>query len=304
MDIGSYNVQLDSVISSLNGEKFSTIPSVLAELLRLARDPMTEANDLASLCEKDISSSSRILKAANSVYFGRRLDQPKVTTLQDAIVRVGFRIAQEIILSSTLSAIMLAHDSILDYSAIGLWKHSIAVGISNRIIYKKVFGVTQSIDPYLVGLLHDMGIAIEHQMLFYKGFADAIQQRYSKGSDLYTEENLVIGFSHESIGAAAAQAWNFPDYLVEVIGHHHSYDPVKNQHHHLLHINRVSEWICYFMSVGYSDFSKAHAELLSDSQKVLGLTREHIQQISSELKAEMECFENLGWFSTAHQSVA
>ena len=297
-------ILIDDVVSSLDRNKFSTIPTVLAELLRLSRDPLAEANDLAGLCEKDIACSARLLKAANSVYFGRRVDQPRVAKLEDAIVRVGFRVAQEIILSSTLSAIMLAHDSILDYSAMGLWKHSIAVGVSNRLIYKRVFGVAQSLDPYLIGLLHDMGIAIEHQVLFYKGFADAIQQRYARNSDLYLEEQQLMGLTHETLGAAVGAVWNFPDYLIEVIGHHHSYDPVKNEHHHLLHINRVSEWICFFLSCGYSDFSKTHAEGMSESQKLLGLSKEHIQQISSEVKKEIESFEKLGWFTSAHTSAA
>ncbi|OGV42976.1 MAG: hypothetical protein A2X46_00030 [Lentisphaerae bacterium GWF2_57_35] len=295
---------VDQVLDALNHQDIATIPLVLYEILLMSRNPKADANDLATVCKKDISGSARLLRAANSIYYGRRLDQPKVNTLKEAIVRLGFKRAQEIVLSATLSPLMMAQGSVMDYSSTALWKHSIAVGIGNRLLYARAFGVDMSLDPYLVGLLHDIGIAIEHQALFSKGFSEAVQKRYENETELLTEEKLIMGVTHEDIGVAVAQRWSFPDYLIEVIGHHHSLDPNRHQNHHLIHINRVSEWISYFLSLGYCDFARPYAELLSESRQVLGLTQEDVREVSLHLKAEMQGFVGMNWFSSTQQQVA
>jgi putative nucleotidyltransferase with HDIG domain len=295
---------VDRVLNALNHQDISTIPLILYEILLMSRNPKADANDLANVCKKDIAGSARLLRAANSIYYGRSLDQPKVNTLKEAIIRLGFKRAQEIMLSATLSPIMAAQGSVMDYSANGLWKHSIAVGIGNRLLYARAFGVDMSLDPYLAGLLHDIGIAIEHQTLFSQGFSDAAQKRYEGETELLTEEMKILGITHEDIGTAVARRWSFPNYLIEVIGHHHSLDPNRHQNHHLIHINRVSEWMCYFLNLGYCDFSRAYAEKLSESKQVLGLTEEDIKDASLHLKAEVQGYVGMNWFSPAQQQVA
>lgn len=285
------------LMKALARHDVATIPEVLIEILRMSRNAKADANDLANLCKRDLATTTRLLKAANSVYYARRLDQPRVNNLKDAIVRIGFKRSQEIVMSASLSCIMLMHDSIMDYSSINLWKHCIAVGIGNRIIHNHKFGSQQSQDPYLAGLMHDLGIAIEHQALFSCGFSEAVQNRYVRGSELIHEERAILHTTHEEVGKWVAQQWNFPDYLVSVIGHHHSFDPSQHQHHHLFHVNRISEWICFFLNIGYSDFSKPVADALAESRVALGLKMEEIEGISAQVRAEIEALNMIGWFS-------
>lgn len=293
------------VIGALNHQTFSTIPVILSQLMRISRDPNASARDLARVCERDLGTSSRLLRTANSVYFGRRVDQPKVTNISDAIVRVGFRKAHEIIMSASVALVMRVHSSIVDYSATGLWKHSIAVGISNRLLYKKIFGEAESLDPFLGGLLHDVGVAIEHQFLMQTGFGRAVEQRYVSNAVLSETEFNNLGFTHEELGKALAEEWNFPAYIIELIGSHHNTDiAADHPWAPLIRINQVSEWLCFSLGMGYSDFSKTHADQLAHSKKFLDISDEDIQQVGGVLHKEMEALTRTGWFEIHHRTAA
>ena len=294
---------MEEVLSLIKEQDFSTIPSVLSEMLRISNDPNADVADLAQLCEKDIATSARMLRTANSIYFATRY-QNRARTLKEAIVRIGFKAAQEIIMSSVVRVAMITRHSVMDYSTIGLWKHSIAVGIGNRLIHTRQHGEIRSLDPFLAGLLHDMGIAIEHQTMFARGFSDAIQNRYANASLLTEEESKAFGFTHEEIGEALARKWKFPDYLVSVIGNHHGAKTGDEAAARLCHINRISEWLCFSLNIGYCDFSKVHADLLAQSREALELGTDDIDWVAGRMHQEMEALTSIGWFSDYRLRVA
>ena len=294
---------MENVLALVKELDFSTIPSVLTEMLRISNDPNSDVSDLARLCEKDIATSARVLRTANSIYFATRY-QNRARTLKDAIVRIGFKAAQEIIMSSVVRVAMTTHQSVMDYSTIGLWKHSIAVGIGNRLIHTRQHGETKSLDPFLAGLLHDMGIAVEHQTLFARGFSDAVQNRYANASLLTEEESKALGFTHEEIGKALANKWKFPDYLAAVIGNHHGEETGDEATRLLCHINRISEWLCFSLNLGYCDFSKAHADHLGQSREALEMSTEDIDWVAGRMHQEMEALSSIGWFSDYRLRVA
>ncbi len=296
MALALQRMGIEEALERIEAESFSSIPSVLIHLLALSSDPRTEALDLARLCERDISTSVRLLKVANSLYFAG-INQWRITSLVDAIVRVGFRTAQEIIISSVVAPAMIARQSIMDYSTTGLWKHSIAVGVGNRLIHRKKIGGPAILDPYLVGLLHDMGIAAEHQVLLQQGFAEAVQRRYARGTRLVDEERDCLGFTHEELGRAMAQNWRFPASLTAIIGAHHADELQDPEHQALFHMNRMSEWISFVLNIGYCDFSKPQADQFAASRRALGLENHELQEICSLVKREMEAYTDAGWFS-------
>jgi len=293
------------VLGALNHQTFSTIPVILTQLMQIGQDPDACAQDLALVCERDLATSSRLLRTANSVYFGRRIDQPRVTNISDAVVRIGFRKAQEIIMSASVALVMRVEHSVVDYSATGLWKHSVAVGISNRLLYKKIFGNEESLDPFLGGLMHDVGIAIEHQFLLQSGFGKAVEQRYVTNGLLSTTELSNLGFTHEDLGRALAEKWNFPPYLIELLGLHHKTD-IAPDHPWvpLIRINQVSEWLCFSLGMGYCDFSKKHADELAHSKQYLDISDEDIQAVGGALRKEMEALTRTGWFEVHHRNAA
>ncbi len=297
---GSKSVRLKAMLKALKEQELSAIAPMLARLLEISRDPLSDAEDLSVLCETDPAISARLLKTANSAFYYTP-DRPQVSDMRSAIIRIGFSKAQEIIISACMSGLLTSKYSSADFSMWELWRHSYAVGIANRLIYQKKF-MKPAFDPFLAGLLHDIGIIIENQFLHDESFFDAARAREKNHSLLSDEERHHMGFSHEEIGEAAAQLWNFPEHITAVIGHHHDLQVENERHQKLVHVTRLSECICFLTHMGYCDFSEAHAEELIVSKHVLNIENEIIEQVANELKDEIESLSQAGWFPCSYRA--
>jgi len=73
--------------------KIPTLPAIAQEILAIIDDNLVSVNKLIKIIENDPAISSRVLSAANSVYFG--LGAP-AKTLNDAIFRTGFDMVRNI----------------------------------------------------------------------------------------------------------------------------------------------------------------------------------------------------------------
>ncbi|NCC49854.1 MAG: HDOD domain-containing protein [Spartobacteria bacterium] len=295
--------KLGRVLAGLETNEMSTVPVVLSRILSISRAPDSGAEDLARLCEMDKATTARILRAANSIYFAPDIQGRRVDNLRDAIVRIGFRTAEEIALSATISNVFKASRLVGDYSLNNLWKHSMAVGIGNRLLFSRLFPNT-GMDAFTAGLLHDMGIALEHQFLAEEGFYEAVQYRHARQSLLVDEEHAAMKTNHQLVGHAVAKKWNFPEHLQAVILHHH--DPLlKNiEHENLIHVTRLSEIMCYRLSLGYSDFSDRHLLMLRESMFKLGVDEDFLEHIGRKLVEVLEAYVNIGLFSNLRLKIA
>ena len=62
------------------------------------------------------------------------------------------------------------------------------VAVSNQEISERILGSGEG-PYYLVGLLRNLGIGLEHQFLFENGFKDVIDASFKDHTSLYEEEN-------------------------------------------------------------------------------------------------------------------
>ncbi len=157
---------LKNVIDNLKEKELSTLSDVISKIMKVINDPKSSTLDLANIFQSDQVLSTKLLRVANSAYYnplGKKIDE-----LRTAIIRVGYNGAQEIAMSSVVSDLFQTGENIEDYSRIALWKHSVAVALSNKLIYSSEFKSSDGV-PYLCGLLHDIGIVIEDQFL-HDGF--------------------------------------------------------------------------------------------------------------------------------------
>ncbi|NCD33132.1 MAG: HDOD domain-containing protein [Spartobacteria bacterium] len=295
-------LKVKALIKKLKSKQINSVPAVLAQLLKVSRDPLSDAQDLANICEKDPAISARLVKMANSAYFGKT-NRQAVDTIIDAIVRIGFRRSEEIIISATVCASLTNNAAHADFTPWDLWKHSYAVATCNRAIGYLVFDKPM-LDPFLAGLLHDIGIMVEQQFCREDAFVTALEQRQANDSCLTAEENSTFGFTHEEIGDALGREWNLPEHITAVMGHHHDLNVENKKIRTLIHMTRISEWICSIMKMGYSDFGQTHAEELLQSRSFLHLSDADIEQIAKVVEKEMERLGNLGWFPLSNYRVA
>ena len=192
-------------------------PVLIRETLAVLRDPACSAADLTEVLEREPAISSKVLKAANSAFFGT----PKsITSLKAAIVRLGNHNISRIALSASLGAHGGGHWT-------DFWKHSISVAMLSRHIGQFTGAYTKQEEEELfsMGLLHDLGVMIEMD----SGEFSRVGLTLKTGPlSLSEAENLVFGFDHGRIGRLVAERWNFPADLVDAIACHHQPESSKD----------------------------------------------------------------------------
>lgn len=190
------------------------LPQIAAQALNLIENPDTTAAKLTKLLGDDAALAARVLKISNSAMFCR---QREITTLNQAIMTIGFKTLKGVIVAATLRQLNRNQGKLEQM----IWENSTCTGAAARVIaihMRKAFAE----ETFLLGLLHDLG-----KMVFMR----QVPKEYQKVVDLtkegkyYTEvEQTVLGFTHPLVGALVAKKWNFSLEICQCILHHH--DPV------------------------------------------------------------------------------
>lgn len=185
-------------------------PVFIRETLSVLRDPGCSAQDLAGVLEKEPAISSKVLKAANSAFYGT---PRSITSLKAAIVRLGNHNISRIALTASLARTGSARFG-------GFWRHSIAVGLLSRHIaaFTRAYTRQEEEELFSMGLLHDLGALFELESEEFPEVEKALEAGSLTLSDA---ERAVFGFDHGSLGACVAAQWNFPGDLADAIAFHH-----------------------------------------------------------------------------------
>ena len=194
-------------------EHLPTLPQVVTKILTMTDSAKVNAVDLSK--EMDQSLSAKVLKVANSAYYGGRAAR-SVTSVHHAIVIIGFDTVKEIVL--TTSFFHTFKDSEEVEALKPLWQHSLECSfIAKRLAW--VYRYEGLDEAYLAGLIHDIGKLVIQQ--YFPDYNRLIQSKTEAGSDFLRAEQEVLGMTHAEIAGRMAEQWNFDESLVEAIAHHH-----------------------------------------------------------------------------------
>lgn len=195
-----------------------TLPTVVAKMIELIDDPKSSARSLSRLIKTDQVLTARILKLANSAYYG--FPNP-ICSVNLAIVVLGFETIKNLGLSvAVISRFARAHkgEELLDYSR--FWEHSVGVAVASRMLARiHGFRAIES-EAFVAGLIHDIGKVILSQF-HTASYSECLRLVAEDKILLARAEERVFGVNHAEVGGWLAERWNLPDSLVEAIKLHH-----------------------------------------------------------------------------------
>ncbi len=269
------------LFNKLVGKISDNIPPLprTIELLNSLDIEKTTSSEIAKIIEMDQAIVSKILKLANSAYYG--VGQ-RIQTISFAIVCLGFNKIKSLVftahsqktLNQDLEAYKLTNEK--------LFEHSIAVAIGARIISEKT-GIGKPEDSYTMGLLHDIGKIILN--INAKQELERVWAVYAKGSNkMFQVEKDVFGFTHADIGEQIAKKWNFPESLTNAIGYHHEPDRCKT-HNPGAYVVYLANGIAKTLDVGNGIAQEQNVKLEMDGifqeriLKEMKLSKEQILEI-------------------------
>ncbi len=189
-----------------------TLPTVVMRAMEVLQNPASGADDVQEVIARDPAISAKILRVANSAFFGFAR---RVGTIGEAAGILGFVNLQGMILG------LGAFDSLRTgrLNLANLWRHSVTTATAARLLAERLG--RRPDEAFTAGILHDIG------KLIFAVQAGADYQRVinlerTAGASSLEAERTLLEFTHPEVGEMVAQRWNLPPRYVAAIAHHHA----------------------------------------------------------------------------------
>ena len=198
----------------------SSLPAVINELELALDDGLASMEELGEIVKKDPDLTARLLKLANSSFYGF----PKgVETVGEGLSLIGIEQMKQLLTGSTV----IEYFQTIPADIVNMrsfWEHSIATGLAAKVIAV----LRRAPDPelyFVLGLIHDIG-----RLIFYLKLPDEsaelfkLYEKEDKRSLLSLEESH-FGFHHGELAGELLTRWEFPNSLIHAVKYHH--DPKR-----------------------------------------------------------------------------
>jgi HD-like signal output (HDOD) protein len=212
-----------------HGVTLPPMSAVGAELMEMNSTPIADLNTrkVADLIEHDPAITARVMRIANSSYYGL---PGEVTSVMRAVTLIGLEEIRGVVTYYSLTSAWPEDINTQVFSSKQFWVHSWTCGTAARQIASPRYLVTTLPgEAFLAGLLHDVG-KILLAMRMPKEFAQACDLAKLENIPLNQAEKRTVGLDHAMLGAYLLQEWKLPDAILEAVAAHH--DPAAATEEH------------------------------------------------------------------------
>ncbi|HMQ53896.1 MAG TPA: HDOD domain-containing protein [Anaerolineae bacterium] len=206
--------QVKRIVSQVDNLK--PLPSSITRALKMMDDPEASFDQLVSILQVDQALTVRILKQANSAYYGFRAP---ASTLQEGIIRLGMRRLKNILLTLSFSSTLGRRLAGYNLGHGDLWRHSVAVAMVAQRLAERVHYANVD-EAYVAGLLHDLGKLVLDQH-FKIDWTQVLEAGREFQLSLIDVEEKLFEMNHAQVGGELAQRWELPAELIDAIAYHH-----------------------------------------------------------------------------------
>ena len=209
-----YPVSLEQILAS---EALPPVPVVASNVLALCNDPDVDFKRLGAMLTADAALVAKILRMANSPFFAARR---KITTVNEALVRMGLKVARMAVLSFTLEG-EIGKRVPASFEIDRFWRHSLTTAASARVIAEMVLPARRD-DAFSCGILQDIGMVIM-QCVIPETYEHVFEYRREHPTvEIHDIEARLLGITHMEAGAELLKKWGLPDEVSGPIRFHHN----------------------------------------------------------------------------------
>ncbi|MBF0406370.1 MAG: HDOD domain-containing protein [Candidatus Riflebacteria bacterium] len=183
-------------------------------LMTYISNPNANLEELEKMVRENPGLVSQILRMVNSAMFYRG---NKIESLSPAMVTLGMNNLRTLFLYNFyhgVTNIFTSQKDVID--------HGKQCGILAEFISKSAKAPRDEHSKvWLGGLLHDIGQQAL-AFVFPEKYQLVLNFAEEEKKPSYFGELMIFGVDHQAIGRQLATKWNFPEYLTNIIGDHHS----------------------------------------------------------------------------------
>lgn len=185
-----------------------SLPAAYIRLKEVMAKAASSMQDVAEVVSLDPSLSLRLLRIANSAYYGL---PAQVDTISRAVNLLGTKQIHDLALATSVAqAFDGMPNEVMDMST--FWYRSVLCGFLAKELAKGT-GLRDAESLFVRGLLHDIG-----HLVLYSRFPKKCRQALAEAGDdlrgLYARERKLIGCSASEVGAELMRAWRLPQSFV------------------------------------------------------------------------------------------
>ncbi len=275
-------------ISPSNAEKviqltgdLPAMPHIAAQIMQKLAGSEASPREIHELIVKDPGLAARILKAANSPFYGV---SRSVSSIKEATLLMGF----DSISSLVMTAVMKDVFSKVSNEGQRLWEHSICCAVASKHI-GGALRVRNVEEAFLAGLIHDIGKSVLFQQV--PGTMRDIISMANERKNFWDAERELFGFTHAEVGRLLAQKWAFSRNMEEIVANHHEPDCALSARE-LTHVVSLADSLCHQLGIGLIKTPEIDPYEL-ESAKVLGLgttvIADALELLTETISSEENC---------------
>jgi putative nucleotidyltransferase with HDIG domain len=232
------------IISSI--KDLPAMPQVVLEIQNMLSTNNLGIKKISDLVETDQSITTKVLKIANSAYYGM---SSKISTIQQASRVLGLMGLSEVVTMAGTERLLGGKLPGYGYDSDDLWKHSLAVAYGSKVIANLLDpGISHT--AHIAGLIHDAGKIILDEFV--------AEKRTEINTFMETEQKTFLdaeikffGFNHADVASEICKKWKFPEIMSYAIKWHHS--PSRSNKDFLSYILHMSDYLAMLSGIGYDD---------------------------------------------------
>lgn len=270
-------LEQDIVKKLLEVEDMPTLPAVMNRVLETIESETSSAQDLTAILECDHAISARILRLANSAFYGLR---HRPDTIRRAVIVVGFEAVRMLALATSVFD-TLSKRKQFALNPEDFWLHSLGAAKAAQLLAGQIRGIESTEACFTAGLLHDMGKYILALVLKeqYQGVVNAAKE--SKVA-LHEVEQRELGVTHAAVGMWVGNRWNLPGIVTDVMGYQLRLSEYKGEYRAEVALASVSSDLS--RKAGFGDAGDCEGvELGAARFEAIGLDAKRNEEVLAEL---------------------
>jgi HD-like signal output (HDOD) protein len=252
-------------------------------MLALLCDPQVAGSEIASLVASQPSMYARVLRVANSSYYGH---PRSITTMERALILLGRDAVRGIAAATCFDRAMTRGQKVTAIDMQAVTRHSLATAAAAEAL-AAIARPPLASEAFIAGLLHNLGIAVQVQLdpRGIDAMIDANRNGAACGIRGLESGHAMVG--HERCLGVVFEAWQMPESLGAAAGHHHAPMDAPEPHRDLAALVNLGANLGLAIGCTYT-LEPAPIERDLAAMLRLGLTDEHLDAVAARLPARVE----------------
>ena len=249
-------------------------PVIIASVMSMTANLDTNVTEVSRLLATDSTLTAKVLKLANSSYYGR---PQEVCSVKEAILIMGFYAVRTLVIASSARSLFSGDDP--DGPVEKLWRHSLATAIASRQIAGHLKHPHRD-EVFIAGLMHDIGKLVMLESLGFRYRDVVLQIEHAHGS-FVQEEQRHFGFTHVDVAHILTAHWGIPPSLVEAIAQHHTLGGYRpDSPIPMAYIVHLANHMAKLLRIGFEDARETELGRLESAQ-AMRLEDETLEELVS-----------------------